>query len=135
MIAYASRTGNVRHICGRLQELGIDSVEIESGDGLIMYQPFLVFTYTDKLGSAPQEILEFMEKNHALCRGIIVSGNRNFPGGIFCGAALELKRLYDIPIVHAYDLRGYDSDDQKVLAFYQKHMEEKTYEELPTSQQ
>lgn len=133
MIAYASRTGNVRYICDRLFQQGIDSVEIDNG--LIMFKPFMLFTYTDMLGSAPKVVLDFMEKNHELCYGIIASGNRNFPGGVFCGSALELKRKYNIPIVQAYDLRGYPSDDVKVIDFYTKYMEEKANEKLSSSQQ
>ena len=48
MIVFASRTGNVRYI---VNKLGLPNIEIT--DGLVMTQPFLLFTYTDGLGQTP----------------------------------------------------------------------------------
>ena len=48
MIAYASRTGNVRYIVSQLQLPGI-----EIGEDTMVEEPFLLLTYTDGLGDVP----------------------------------------------------------------------------------
>ena len=41
-------------------------------------EPFLLLTYTDGLGEVPPIVQRFMDKNGEYCRGVAVSGNRNF---------------------------------------------------------
>ena len=41
-------------------------------------EPFLLLTYTDGLGDVPPIVQRFMDKNGKYCRGVAVSGNRNF---------------------------------------------------------
>jgi len=64
MIAYASRTGNVRHI---FLQLGLPGIEIR-GDTTVG-EPFLLLTYTDGLGEVPPVVEVFMNRNGAYCRG------------------------------------------------------------------
>lgn len=105
MILYASRTGNVRYI---VNQLGIDNLEIE--DGLVVSDPFFIFTYTDGLGDVPKKVAAFMKDNHKLCRGIIASGNTNFGVNVFCGSADKLSEMYNLPIIHKLELRGFSKD-------------------------
>ena len=114
MIAFASRTGNVRHIVNRL---ALPSVDIKQ-EGEI-HEPFLLFTYTDKLGAVPVVVSEFMERNHALCKGVIVSGNMNYGHANFGGAGDKLSKQYNIPLVCKIDVRGNDKDDQAIKEYYE----------------
>ena len=114
MIAYASRTGNVRHIISQLQ---YPSIEIQST--LSMNQPFLLFTYTDGLGSVPQIVSTFMEKNHHYCRGVIASGNSNFGRDYFCKAATTISERYSVPIIRKIELRGFPQDFDAIRTFYE----------------
>ena len=70
---------------------------------------FVIFTYTDGLGKVPKQVELFMEKYHDKCIGVLCSGNRNF-GSFFCGAGVILSKKYNIPLLHAVDLRGYEDD-------------------------
>lgn len=111
MIAFASRTGNVRAI---ISALNVANVEITQQ--LVMDQPFALCTYTDGLGAVPQIVEQFMERNYEYCIGVIASGNRNF-GPNFARAADCLAARYNIPIIAKLDLRGQKADLEQIQNF------------------
>lgn len=110
MIVYASRTGNVQNIIDRLD---ISSYKLERG--LIVDKPFLLATYTDNLGDAPKEVLEFLRynNNYKNLKGVFASGNKNF-GEHFCASATKISEWYKVPMIRMVDLRG-DSGDIKEI--------------------
>lgn len=105
MIAFASRTGNVRFIVG---ELNVPSVEITSDT--VMNDMYILFTYTDGLGNIPPIVEDFLKDNHQLCLGVFASGNRNFGLDKFCGSANKISEKYGIPTLHKMELRGTPTD-------------------------
>jgi len=115
MIAYASRTGNVRYIVSRLQ---LPAVEIEENS--TMTEPYLLFTYTDGLGAVPQKVQSFLERNAKICRGVIVSGNSNFGHRVFGGAGDAIARQWQIPLVRKIDLRGFAEDYEAIRRYYEQ---------------
>ena len=115
MIYYASRTGNVRKIIGRL---ALPNKEIQAG--VHVSEPFLLFTYTDGLGAVPELVKAFMSQHHKQCKGIIASGNSNFGINNFCGAADKLSRHYGIPIVRKIELYGFSGDDEAIKIYYEQ---------------
>ena len=110
MIAYASRTGNVKNIVDRLN---IDSYKIERG--LVMDKPFILATYTDNLGDVPIGVLEFLKynSNYKNLRGVFASGNKNF-GEHFCASATKISEWYKVPTIRMVDLRGDSSDIKEI---------------------
>jgi len=115
MIYYASRTGNVRSIIDRL---ALPNQEIQVG--VHVAEPFLLFTYTDGLGQVPAVVASFMEQHHKWCKGIIVSGNKNFGHDLFGLAGDKLSQLYNIPIVRKIDLRGSLKDRDVIQQYYKQ---------------
>lgn len=113
MIVYASRTGNVRYI---VSKLGLPSIEIT--DGLIIEEPYLIFTYTDGLGNTPKKVDQFLQNNYENCKGVISSGNTNFGNNVFCGSADKISEQYNIPIVRKIELRGFSYDYIAVIEAY-----------------
>ena len=113
MIVYASRTGNVRAI---VQKLGLPAKELSQVS--IVDSPFLLFTYTDGLGSVPPSVATFMASYHSLCKGIIVSGNRNFGHAFFGRAGDLLAERYQLPLVEKLDLRGTAANYEVIQHFY-----------------
>lgn len=111
MIAFASRTGNVRHICARIN---LPNIEIK--EELEVTQPFVLMTYTDGLGAVPKIVEQFMQRNHVHCLGVIVSGNRNF-GERYGLAGDTLAEQYDIPLICKMDLRGQQRDYEYIETF------------------
>jgi len=114
MIAFASRTGNVKYIVSRLH---LPAIEI--ADDVKLEEPFLLFTYTDGLGDVPRAVAQFMDRNGALCRGVIVSGNSNFGHRVFGGAGDAIARQWRIPLVRKIDLRGFAEDYEEIRRYYE----------------
>jgi protein involved in ribonucleotide reduction len=114
MIAFASRTGNVRYIVSRLQ---LPAIEI--ADDVKLTQPFLLFTYTDGLGDVPRIVTQFMERCGAYCQGVIVSGNSNFGHRVFGAAGDALARQWKVPLVRKIDLRGFAEDYEAIRRYYE----------------
>lgn len=121
MIAYASRTGNVRYIVTRL---GLPAVEVK--DHLTLSEPFLLMTYTDGLGDVPEVVQRFMERNGAYCKGVIASGNRNFGHLLFGRAGDILAEQWQIPLVCKLDLRGFPQDYETIRQFYEDQIGRRT---------
>ncbi|XID94569.1 class Ib ribonucleoside-diphosphate reductase assembly flavoprotein NrdI [Paenibacillaceae bacterium WGS1546] len=115
MIAYASRTGNVRYIVSRLH---LPAVEID--DDVKLTKPFLLFTYTDGLGDVPRMVAGFMERNGAFCRGVIASGNSNFGHRVFGAAGDAIARQWQVPLVRKIDLRGFAEDYEAIRRYYEQ---------------
>jgi protein involved in ribonucleotide reduction len=114
VIIYASRTGNVQYICG---QLNLPKIEIR--EGLQITEPFMLATYTDGFGQVPVIVENFMEKNASYCKGIIVSGNRNF-GSNFARAGDLLQDKYSIPVIRKLDLRGHVQDYTEIAQAIEK---------------
>jgi protein involved in ribonucleotide reduction len=114
MIAFASRTGNVRSIVSKLQ---IPNIEIH--ESLRLTQPFILFTYTDGLGHVPQIVSAFMKYNYQNCRGVIASGNSNFGHEVFCKSATIISEQYNVPVIRKIELRGFQHDLQAIQMFYE----------------
>lgn len=115
MIVYASRTGNVRSVISRLEN--IRSVDIKDID--YIDEPYLIFTYTDGIGSIPPHVEEFLAVNSRYLRGVIASGNMNF-GRAYCLSADKISDKYDVPVVAKIELRGTKADIAKIKNFYKE---------------
>jgi len=116
MIVYASRTGNVRSIVENL-----DLPFVELSEGLVTTSPYILFTYTDGLGSVPEPVQLFLsiETNQCMLRGVIASGNTNF-GESFCKSADIIANEYNVPIIKKIDLRGTSNDLKDIRLAYEK---------------
>jgi protein involved in ribonucleotide reduction len=119
MIAFASRTGNVRYIVSRLQ---LPAIEI--ADDLKLTTPFLLFTYTDGIGDVPRIVTQFMERNGAYCQGVIVSGNSNFGHRVFGAAGDAIARQWQVPLVRKIDMRGFAEDYEAIRRYYEHGFQE-----------
>lgn len=120
MIVFASRTGNVRNIV--TEKLDLPYVELT--EELCINRPFVLFTYTDGLGQAPQKVIDFLNReNHYLyCKGVVSSGNKNF-GINFCKSADVISEMFDIPILEKLDLRGQQHQFEEITRKYKEIME------------
>lgn len=115
MIAYTSRTGNIRYMISKLR---LPAIEIE--EGLTIAEPYLLFTYTDGLGAVPHLVKKFLERNGKYCRGVIVSGNSNFGPHLFGGAGEAIARQWQIPLVRKIDMRGFAEDYEVIQNYYEQ---------------
>ena len=119
MIVYASRTGNVRYIVSKLQ-----AESIELTEDLKLYEPYLLITYTDRLGDVPAKVSQFLESNGQLCKGVVVSGNSNFGHRVFGGAGDKIAKAYQVPLVRKLELRGFQADYDAIQQFYETRVKD-----------
>nr|WP_106783266.1 class Ib ribonucleoside-diphosphate reductase assembly flavoprotein NrdI [Lysinibacillus timonensis] len=119
MIVYASRTGNVRYIVSKLQAEAIEITE-----DLTIDKPYLLITYTDRLGDIPDKVSQFLQYNGKLCKGVVASGNSNFGHGRYGAAGDKIASSLQIPLVRKLELRGYQADYEVIQQFYETRVKE-----------
>jgi protein involved in ribonucleotide reduction len=117
MIAFASRTGNVRYIISKLELPSIEILETKE-----LAEPFLLFTYTDGFGEVPIKVQQFMEKNGTHCRGVVVSGNSNF-GSSFGKAGEVISKQWAVPLVRKLEMRGFSEDYEAIHRYYEQYVQ------------
>lgn len=111
-IVFASLTGNVQRF---VDKLSFESARILPNTFLCINEPFVLVTYTTGFGQTPKEVESFLkyDYNWRHLKGVIGSGNRNW-GDSFCGGAEKVALQYNVPLLHKFELSGFDSDVQIV---------------------
>jgi protein involved in ribonucleotide reduction len=104
LIVYASSTGNVKRF---VEKLDIRAVSIDDIDKID--EPYVLVTYTTGFGQVPNKVLNFLEKNNKYLIGVSASGNRNW-GNSFALSADKISKMYNVPIVHKFELSGEKGD-------------------------
>ncbi|MFS0728061.1 class Ib ribonucleoside-diphosphate reductase assembly flavoprotein NrdI [Paenibacillus sp. 1P07SE] len=108
LIAYDSKTGNVKRFINRLN---LRAVQIE--EQMTIDEPFLLVTYTTGFGQIPERVSAFLKRNFHLMRGVAASGNRNW-GANFARSADLIAQQYRVPIIGKFELSGTRQD---ILSF------------------
>lgn len=109
-IIYESKTGNVKRFCDKLSAFGLPVYSIEEAPN----EPFVLITYTTLMGMTPMKTDIFLMERHKDCKGVAVSGNRNW-GDLFAKSADNINSLYGIPVLHKFELSGLQSDVDKLI--------------------
>jgi len=104
LIAYDSRTGNVRRF---INKLGLPSVQIDAA--MKVDEPFVLITYTTGFGQVPEKVSTFLKHNHTAMRGVSASGNRNW-GERFALSADLISEQYGVPVIGKFELAGTNRD-------------------------
>lgn len=104
IIVYDSKTGNVERFVNKL-----DMSVIKIEESMIVTEPFILITYTTGFGNPPKTTMNFLENNYKNLIGVASSGNKNWADN-FCKSADIISEKYNIPIVHKFELSGFDSD-------------------------
>jgi protein involved in ribonucleotide reduction len=109
LIAYDSRTGNVRKF---VSKLNMRSVQIE--ESMTLDEPFVLVTYTTGFGQVPEKVASFLRRNHRRLQGVAASGNRNW-GHNFALSADLVARQYGVPVLGKFELAGTPGDVQRFM--------------------
>jgi protein involved in ribonucleotide reduction len=104
LIAYDSKTGNVRRF---IEKLKLPAVQIE--DTMILDEPFVLVTYTTGFGQVPAKVMSFLKRNHPRLKGVSASGNRNW-GESFARSADRIAEMYGVPVLGKFELSGTQRD-------------------------
>ncbi|XID93533.1 class Ib ribonucleoside-diphosphate reductase assembly flavoprotein NrdI [Paenibacillaceae bacterium WGS1546] len=104
LIAYDSKTGNVRRF---VEKLKLPAVKIEAS--MQLDQPFVLVTYTTGFGQVPEKVKAFLSTNHQKLLGVSASGNRNWGDG-FALSADRISDMYGVPVICKFELSGTSRD-------------------------
>jgi len=104
LIAYDSRTGNVRRF---VQKLDFRAVQID--ETMTLDEPFVLVTYTTGFGQVPGRVISFLRRNYPLLAGVAASGNRNW-GSRYALSADRVAEQYKVPVLGKFELAGTASD-------------------------
>jgi protein involved in ribonucleotide reduction len=104
LIVYDSFTGNVERF---IKKTEMRSIKIYKG--LIIDEPFVMVTYTTRMGEIPNKTRDFLFDNYLFLKGIASSGNRNW-GTNFAKAADIISEQYKVPIILKFELSGTEQD-------------------------
>ena len=100
-VVYASRTGNVEALIGKL---GItDALHIEDGTEKVS-EDYILFTYTDGFGDVPYEVSDFLENNPS------ITGY----GEAYCLAGDKISEDYHVPCLYKVENDGTDEDVEAI---------------------
>lgn len=108
LIAYDSKTGNVRRFINKLK---LPAVQIE--EHMTIDEPYVLVTYTTGFGQIPEKVSMFLERNHARLKGIAASGNKNW-GELYAHSADLIAQRYNVPVVGKFELSGTFGDVQRI---------------------
>ena len=109
-VVYASRTGNVEALIGKL---GItDALHIEDGTEKVS-EDYILFTYTDGYGDVPAEVENFLMANGTLIQGVVCSGDTNY-GDAYCQAADKISEDYGCEILYKVENSGTPEDIESI---------------------
>ncbi|UQZ32987.1 class Ib ribonucleoside-diphosphate reductase assembly flavoprotein NrdI [Paenibacillus sp. PK3_47] len=108
LIAYDSKTGNVRRFINKLK---LPAVQIE--EHMTIDEPYVLVTYTTGFGQIPEKVSSFLEKNHSRLKGIAASGNKNW-GELYAHSADLIAERYNVPVVGKFELSGTYGDVERI---------------------
>ena len=104
--AYASKTGHVEKIVGRL---GLDALKIVDGTEKIDGD-YVIFTYTCGKGKTPKPVLAFLENNPRV-KAVVGSGSTAKSHiETFNFGAENISRDYNVPVLAKLNGAGTDED-------------------------
>ncbi|MFD9274412.1 class Ib ribonucleoside-diphosphate reductase assembly flavoprotein NrdI [Bacillus subtilis] len=109
LIAYYSRTGNVRRF---IAKTGLPAVELSPD--LTLAEPFVCVTGTYGFGQVTRPVADFLAANSAHLAGVAASGNRNW-GGNYAKAADIIAAQYGVPVIGRFELAGTDADVRQFI--------------------
>ncbi|WP_223068915.1 class Ib ribonucleoside-diphosphate reductase assembly flavoprotein NrdI [Paenibacillus caui] len=107
LIAYDSKTGNVKRFIGKLK---MPAVQID--DSMTLDEPFVLVTYTTGFGQVPERVASFLKRNYKQLVGVAASGNRNW-GDKFARSADIISEEYHVPVVGKFELSGTFGDAER----------------------
>jgi protein involved in ribonucleotide reduction len=111
-VAFASMTGNVKRFAENLE---FETIHIK--EDTVINEPFVLITYTTGFGLVPKEVQAFLQNdvNAKNLVAVVGSGNRNW-GNMFCGGAKTVAKQYNVPLLHTFEMSGYESDVEIVTS-------------------
>jgi protein involved in ribonucleotide reduction len=112
LVVYDSKTGNVQRFVNKLKLP--DNKLLKINQVLKVQEPYILITYTTGIAQVPRTTLDFLQFNHDFLKGVISSGNRNW-GQYFASSADQISNMYEVPILHKFEMSGSEEDVRIVI--------------------
>lgn len=114
IVAYDSRTGNVKRFVSKLD---MDSIQITEDS--VINEPFVLITFTTGFGQVPPKTAKFLERNHRNLIAVSASGNKNW-GDSFAKSADIISESFGVPVILKFELSGTPND----VVFFKERVQE-----------
>jgi protein involved in ribonucleotide reduction len=111
-------TGNVKRFVEKL-----DMMNVRIHKDLVVDEPYVLITYTTKMGEVPKTTNDFLLRNSTHIKGVSSSGNLNW-GRHFALASEHISSQFNIPILLKFELAGTEKD---IMIFLERLREVETY--------
>ena len=115
-IVYYSFANNTKRFVNKLDT----ELEIVTIDDYNRTEQFILITPTYNYGSIPDSVSHFLELNGSKLLGVISSGNKNC-GDVFAQAGNKIASLYDVPLLHKFEMSGNEKDVKIVNGIINKY--------------
>lgn len=110
LIVYDSLSGNVERFVNKLPS--VEAIKITPG--LKIDRPYILVTYTAKIGEVPATVEQFLKENANFLQGVAASGNKIWgkieKGGTYCKSADTIALMYSVPIILKFEMSGLKKD-------------------------
>ncbi|QRG87267.1 class Ib ribonucleoside-diphosphate reductase assembly flavoprotein NrdI [Bulleidia sp. zg-1006] len=111
LLVYASRQGKTEAL---VNALNVPST-LKLADGSeTVNEPYVLVTYSDKVGEVPAIVEKFLSTNHRLLKAIIATGSIERHYETFGYAGLKISQEYHVPLLAIVNGRGSDADEIKI---------------------
>lgn len=109
LIVYDSKMGKTEKF---VKKTKLPSIKLSTE--LIMNEPFILVTYTTggrtEKPRPPESTLEFLKRNSNFLIGVASSGHRNWGKDRFAVAADIISKMYNVPLIHKFEMSGFPND-------------------------
>ncbi len=111
LIVYASRKNKTEEL---VKSLGLEkNLKIENGEETVN-EPFVLVTYSDKVGEVPEHVAKFLTKNHEQLKAVIATGCFQRHYKTFCYGGMKIAMEYEVPLLATVNERGSKADETKI---------------------
>ncbi|MDS7057123.1 class Ib ribonucleoside-diphosphate reductase assembly flavoprotein NrdI [Klebsiella pneumoniae] len=115
LIVFDSFTGNVKRFTEKVVEK-TDLKAVQIKDGLIIKEPFVLFTYTTGFGKVSESTMKFLNRGNFMnLVGVASSGNMNWGVDLFARSGNLIADKYNVPLLHKFENEGMESDVKEVI--------------------
>lgn len=128
LVVYDSLTGMGKSFAN---SLGYPTKEIQKVNENDLDNGCFLITRSMGFGNIPDSTLDFLDDfaEEFEVIGVAVTGSLNW-GASYGGAGRKIEAIYDIPLVHKFEGRGYPKDKQLVLEYIRNHEHNKDLDRI-----
>lgn len=111
LVVYASRQGKTEAL---VNALGYESTLKIVGGSEQVSEPFVLVTYSDKVGEIPEMVEKFLQKNQEYLKAVVATGSIERHYETYGYAGVKISQEYHVPILAIINGSGSNADETKI---------------------